>query len=211
MCPSCPAPVLLKGDAMARQGLPDSEFQQLDIIRKIWRDLAKDGATSSLIGIAQAHSEIHQGKSFTASFTAEIGDGVEQFVRFSTPSTTLRAHMVLSIRGALAATVFLYEDTDYLHDAASVLPAHNRDRNSVNTAEMVLSTSPSSSGQGTEIWASGWGAAGQGNFPGSGGGERGINEWLLKGDTAYLLRFVSGAASNRIAIELDWYERIRIR
>ena len=83
----------------------------------------------------------------------------------------------------------------------------NHNRNSTNTAGVVVTHTPGAGADGTAIdqrrFGNDSGPAGKG---GGGSSTRGTLEWVLDQNTDYLFRVTSHTASNNISIVLDWYE-----
>ena len=133
-----------------------------------------------------------------------------------TPDSSRWAHTILTVVTGLAARADLVQATSLGHVAANAIETINRNRNSDVVSAMTVCHTPgqdsssSSSGVGIDwtLVSQAWGTPGKGTAPGFGGTARGTSEWLLKPNTAYLLRVTSFADSNVISIEADWYEHV---
>ena len=176
---------------------------------------AQDSSTNAQNVVDYAHHEVHSGRGYVFTDVSELDDGQVRAIRIQVPDSTRWAHMLLTVVTSNIAEADLIEDTSFLHDAGNALTAVNRNRNSVNVSGMTLCHTPagnssSSSGVTDDVRLAhqAWGTAGKGTSPGFGGSARGSAEWVLKQNTAYLLTVTSGADSNVVSIEGDWYEHV---
>lgn len=179
--------------------------QTVQIIDANGNTFEGDPATHAMIGVTYAHHEIHDGNSFVVSEQVQLADAGTREYRIATPNTTRWAHMIVVIDGSLDTTVEIYETTT--KTAGTAMTARNRNRNSANAATTTITHTPGGAGDGTLIWTTRFGNdSGPAGKGGTGGGSRGVDEWVLKQNTAYLIRITSNSADNNVATQFDWYE-----
>jgi len=158
-----------------------------------------DGVANAVTTLDYAHHEIHGGSSYTSSGSATLGVGATQDVLIVTPNTTKWAHFLGYVNASGQATISFYEDTTTSDDGAAATEL-NRNRNSANTAGLVITTGPTVSGAGTLLFTT---TIGSGRTSGE---VRETDEWILKQNAKYMLRITSAAASNLVNWVLNWYE-----
>lgn len=160
-----------------------------------------DGTTGVRTVIDFAHSEIHEGDSFTASYKADVGNGATLDLLIVTPNTTKWAHFTYELDCEAETDVLIYEGA--AATAGSAVVAYNRDRNSAVTPTVVVTSTPTGITAGSTIIRSYHLGTGK-SF---GGGSRDIHEFILKQNTKYLFRLTNATTSNNyMAVKLDWYE-----
>lgn len=160
-----------------------------------------DAVTNAIVTLEYDHHEVHEGDSYVVSGTATLDSGGVLNVLIVTPNTTKWAHLlpIVVVNGG-AATIAIYEDAT-VSAVGSAAEEINRNRNSANTAGVVVTTGPTVTGTGTQIFTFTIGDGQQ-----TGGEVRGTYEWVLKQNTIYLLRITSLANGNVVNYLLDWYE-----
>ncbi len=172
-------------------------------------DVRIDASTSSLQVVDYEHHEIHSGSRYFYSETVDIAGSGTRDILIVTPDTTKWAHFTLplQISSNKQTTVSFYEDTTTSADGTG-LTEQNFNRNSVKTATVVVTHTPTVSGVGTLLIDDQFGESG-GFFTGDVGGQAtgGRAEIILKQNAKYLLRITNndGSASD-VNIWLDWYE-----
>jgi len=150
--------------------------------------------------IDTAHKKIHIGKAFLAFHNdSNLGNNSNINIYFET-SATQKIHIHVAAHGKFDFDFdFLEEPTVTGGDAKTV---QNRDRNSDNSTSLInIKTNVVIADDGLII---------DQDFMGQGqkvGGDTVFdNEWVLKTNSSYCLRFTSLANSNRAHIKLNWYE-----
>lgn len=163
--------------------------------------LIADKSSSALVSIDFAHHEIHEGDHyFIKNFTIISGSGVLDFLAV-TPNTTKWAHMLVQFSFEAEANIVIYEGATTSADGSAVI-SYNRNRNSANTAAVILYTGPTVTTTGTQISAY---KTGSGKL--TGGESRASAELILKQNTKYLIRVTNDTVSNNWVDYLaDWYE-----
>jgi hypothetical protein len=172
------------------------------------RPLRVDKHTDALAQIAEAHFEVHEGEAFFIVNKQDVDSAGSYEMRFKTPDSPKRLHMILAVEGTGHTDVDLYEGTTKTHNTGTVLTAVNRERESKKTSLIEACSTPGGSGDGENLISMHFGLdTGQGSQREIlGGGARDMEEIILARNTAYLLRIVSGTDGNRVMIVLDWYE-----
>jgi hypothetical protein len=165
-----------------------------------------DSSTNCLTILDYAHHEIHSGSHYFCAYSALKANTETIEVRFATPDTTTWAHMTIDVECALAGTVEMWEATTKTHVALNAITPWNRNRNSTNSSGLTICHTPG----GAEAAAAGLteyvGAASVSGRVAGGGEATSRAEFVLKQNTAYLLRATSRADGNALSIILDWYE-----
>jgi len=159
-----------------------------------------DAVSGGLITVDFPHHEIHEGDHYMSGGTVTLGLGGVLDVLVTTPDTTKWAHLEGLVNSSGAANVLFYEGAT-VSDNGSTALAVNRNRNSENTAAVIISTGPTVSSPGSVLYPSLMGVG-----QNSGGLIRSEDEFILRQNTLYVIRITSEAASNRINWRLDWYE-----
>ena len=168
--------------------------------------LNQDKPTGVLSTIEYEHHEIHAGSSFMVTyFDADVDATETADLLLVTPNTTKWGHLIWSIEGTLITTVYIYEGATTSADGTA-LSEINQDRNSLTTATIVATHTPSVTGTGTEIYVKSFGTASGGPSTRSGGLSHADQEVILKQNTKYLIRVDSDTDNNRITFVLRWYE-----
>lgn len=160
-----------------------------------------DASTHSLQVVTYEHHEIHAGSSFTASYSADIGNGANLDIAIVTPDTAAYAHMTYEFDVEAEADLKIYEAATLTPGTA--IAAYNRNRNSATAAAVSVTHTPTGITTGTTIIRDFHVGSGK-TF---GGGDRSAHEFILKRNTTYLLRLNNATTgANYMAIKLDWYE-----
>lgn len=165
-----------------------------------------DSTSSSTIVINHDHHEIHEGDAYYTIYSALKDSTATIEVRIATPNTTAWAHMVIEIDAAIAATAELWEATTKTDVVGNRLTPVNRNRNSSNTSALTICHTPAGSESAGATLTQYIGASAVGGRVAEGGGASSRHEFILKQNTAYLLRATSRADGNALSIILDWYE-----
>ena len=180
-----------------------------------------DASTNALETIEYEHHEIHAGSSFTCHFnndTTNIGEMTA--IAFNTPDTDKWVHLIIEAESTGSAYVALYENPSIDDDEGTQLTIYNRNRNSATTATVTsIETVPVANTATSYNEAQAAGAnittttelartyIGSGERKSVGGGNRGVQEWVLDQNQQYIAIIVAltndDATSN---LTLDWYE-----
>lgn len=149
------------------------------------------------------HNKIHGGKLFTAQVAnAALGTGALLYIEVNIPEgTELHLKSVAFYNGDDGH--FELVESPTLTPGVSAITPYNRKRNSVKAPIITLASNPTGISSGTvleEMFFKGTNQA------------PGILittdfEWVLKGDSVYLLRLTnSGAGSEQALLKMNWYE-----
>ena len=167
--------------------------------------LQVDDSTHSVQTITYAHHEVHSGSSYFVTDIRALNDAATFSYLIECPDTTSWAHILFKIEGSFDTKIEIYEATT--KTAGTAMTEWNRNRNSANTAGVVVTHTPGGAGNGNLMWTSRFGNdSGPAGRGGSGGGTRGNNEFVLKQNTDYLVIITSYTDNNNVAVEFDWYE-----
>lgn len=167
--------------------------------------LKTDTATSTLQTIDYAHHEAHAGSHYYVSGYSTLGSGGTISFSVTTPDTTKWAHMLFNIAGSDVTTVTVYEGATGISGGTAIVPINNN-RNSSNTSGLTVTVNPTVTAGTVIIDSYLFGDTGGGNAASAGGIAFRGDELILKQNTAYLWRIVSGAADNRVSYRGHWYE-----
>lgn len=171
-------------------------------------------------------TEIHNGNSFTVQFQGAVTNTNEQTViGFTTPNTTRWFHLVAIGESTGVASFLIAEVTSIDPNEGTDAVVYNRNRNS-STTSLILSLTETT-GVGavgkvttmnetqaasanitttTTIYHEDIGSAGS-PITSSGGGTRGLSEFVLKQNTEYAIILNAEDASDQVHnIILDFYE-----
>lgn len=160
------------------------------------------------IFIDVAHHEIHEGDSFSL-FISDLGAADTEQVQlyFVTPNTSELIHIVVSTYGSGSHVLTITEGITY-SAGGTAGTARNRNRNSANTSACTLKTGSDGGADlitytgGTVIWSE---TSGAGRL--QAGSTRGIQEWILKSNTAYIIETTNSAGSPAVLdMNAVWYE-----
>lgn len=160
--------------------------------------LSLDEVDNALVGITQAHHEIHEGCSYYAYNTAMLDDEGTIALMLTTPDTAIRIHITLGFSSALGATMLWSKGSTHT-DGGAFTPI-NRDDNSSNTSTVVVASNPTDGSDGS---------ARRALFLGEKRGglsSRGVEEIVLEQDEKYTLRITSRVNANAVGLLVNWYE-----
>lgn len=191
--------------------IPDKTVIQGAVSGDGFQDIRFDASTHAAHTITYAHHEIHSGSSYcTAVGDSNLGSAGTIMIYFTTPNSTDRLHFVPAAQGSLSTTFDLIEGATVTAGTGSILPIYNRNRVIGTSGTVLDNTNPPVEGRatkdptgldaGTIIYTDTFGGKKVG------GGNRDLNEWVLKQDTTYIARITSNINSNVVSMALNWYE-----
>lgn len=161
--------------------------------------LPLDEITGALITTTHPHNEIHKGEMFVYCEVTDLAQDAQRDVLISTGDRYV--HIVNTTVTEAEAEYPFFEGVTASNNGTGVT-AYNRNRNSLTTPTNSLFHTPTISNTGTTLCMKHWGSG-----KGSGGDDRGVNEWVLKPNTKYLIRITNfSQTANHTTIELEWYE-----
>lgn len=165
----------------------------------------RDFINNAFIHMDEIHANIHRGWMFSASIVdLALADDAAIEVLIQTHATQ-SAHMRFVAAGGGDVEIELYEGATF-SAAGTPMSASNRNRSSANTADSIITHTPTLTGDGTELHNT-LGPGGSGFFATPGGESRTFEEWVLAPATVYLFRVSnrSGVAAP-VSVTLDFYE-----
>lgn len=161
-----------------------------------------DEKTRAVNTVDISHNKIHAEDHYFVKNYIDLSNAQVYDILFVTPNTTKHGHIVYSFSSELEATIQVYEATTTSADGTSVT-SYNNNRNSVNTAGILVYHTPTVTGVGTQIKAV---VIGSGLLRES-GEYRQEHELVLKQNTKYLIRVTNATASdNLFDYHFSWYE-----
>ncbi len=177
----------------------------LDALYTLIRDmmtLGFDDVGGAQIGTNQEHHEIHEGDHYFYSDCITLADSATQDYMLTVSDTLIRKHITFTIKGSAGITIALFEGTDKTGTALQT--SYNNDRDSANQAELAIHKGTSGgSTDGTDIHPD---CDGSSAGKGTAGVLQRSNEIILMTNTKYIVRITSGANSNNISTNFEWYE-----
>jgi len=171
-----------------------------------------DSTTQTLQTISYEHYKIHSGDTYCLDDIVDLAINNVRDIQITTPNTTNWAHLYFNIHTESETNVYLYENVNIIL-AGSLSPVYNSNRNSSNTADLIVkiidNTSLANANLDTDVSAalqihhiiSGAGKdAGEHNH---------AHEIILKQNEDYCIRFIANAAGY-VNYHLDWYEHTNV-
>ena len=161
----------------------------------------KDPSTLAGLWIDFPHHQIHEGDSYVASYAPDTvkGDGAGINITLKTPDNTKWLHMQAKASAALGAFFTITRGPTFTGGTAQA--GFNRNQNSTNptgASDVKFDCTPSG---GTVVHTELMGSGKKG-----GSGSRGTEEFMLKQNTVYVFTVTSDVASNKLGLDLSWYE-----
>ena len=172
----------------------------LSILRMIM-----DKSTNSIKTIDYSHNEIHAGDHFCYhDYDSDVDTAWPKYYRITTPNTTKWIHMVMELYSEWIGTWQLFENPT-VNAAWTPATLVNNNRNSANTATLVIAPDPTSTADGTQIaiWRTGEGTVWPARWPWV---SRSDIEFVLKQNEDYFLKFTPDADNAKTKINFCWYE-----
>jgi hypothetical protein len=167
-----------------------------------------DEVTGNVCVIGTEHHEIHEGEHFTAQhlFTG-IGVAGNAYVLLTTPDTSVRVHIIFRVVASKNGTIYFYEGPD-ITASGTAMTEFNNDRNSASAATMVVTHTPTigAGGNGSQLLVNVVGTDGSNPLGNIGGILQRGQEFVLKQNEQYLIRFNALTATTRCSICCEWYE-----
>ena len=166
--------------------------------------LKSDTISGNLEIIEAEHATIHDGTHFTVSVLATTSSYLT--LAYTTPASTTRKriHLVYAANADKAGVVTFYEAGSV--SAGSSITAINNDRESATTDPGTWKKDPTITTWGSALETHSLGTS-QNTPARPGGGANARNEWYLKYNTTYILRFAADTATTRTEITVPFYYR----
>lgn len=163
-----------------------------------------DNVSRGMLVVNLAEHKVHDGEHFFIQDYTTLGDGGTLDFSIETPNSVEWIHMLFEIDGTKATTIDVYEGGTATGGTA--VTAYNNNRNSSGTSSATILANPTWNG-GTKIIGVKFGTSGS-PLASGGGSARRENELILKQNTTYLWRIVSGASDNDIGYRGEWFEHV---
>lgn len=180
-----------------------------------------DSMSAALNSIDFAHHEKHEGNSFESGAVDEtLADNETIILAFKTMTGTKRAHIFFGFHTLVGGDLAVWEEATWTTNTGTLIPIYNDKREvSMNSSGLLedktatptftatnnILLNPTGLGTGSAINIYPRYAWGQRNQI-LAGGERDIEEKILKPDTQYAVVFTADGGSNKGQIILGWYE-----
>lgn len=178
----------------------------MDISRLLTKAL--DPLAHALVTISYEHHEVHEGKTFFASYKSPDGADVADngALRFFLVGGARYSHIVFVASAGGDAEINFYESTA-CSSPGTPLQAHNMNRNGTMTPSLQVLHTPTVSDSGTRL-VNELIPGGTGGAQTPGGAARPGTEWILAPGTDYLVEVINRAGSSQpISIAVQWYEK----
>lgn len=183
--------------------LAASLFSQSEI--KFQQTVPYDSRTMALVVEDLLHLETHEGNRYYVADTATLGSGDSLIYTFAAPTSGKTPHIVFSFSSSGAVTACLYEG---VVSPTPIDTLQNRNHNrygSDTTGQVVVSTAQTAASLGSCLYPIKSGGVGVGTGAINFTLDPGRDEYILRKGTVYAVKIKSGASSNVIRFEADWY------
>lgn len=172
--------------------LEKEEAEQIDLLVK------------ARANIPIEHHMVHKGKYFfVTDYDSDVDIATPKYWHIKSPNSTTRIHLVIMLTTDLAAVIEFFESPTTTDDGTQ-LTAYNADRNSTNTPTATFYYDPTVSADGTLLQKDRLGT----DKPPSrlGGHIRNATEFILKQNTAYLVKISPESDNTKISLNIEFYE-----
>lgn len=151
------------------------------------------------------HERIHEGRSFIVTdVDVDVDIIAPKQWTLAAPNTDKQIHFAFDAFANAAGILELYEGPT-ITVAGTLMTAHNMNRNNAETASLIVRYDPTITVDGTKLWQTRLGVSGN-LFVATGGGSSSRNEFILKKNTSYQMKFTSIADNNLVWVNFIWYE-----
>jgi hypothetical protein len=145
--------------------------------------------------------QVHQGNAYSLAFVKDVASMGTSEVLIYTNNSVAMLHFVVNVETESESEYELFE-APTVSANGTIKAIYNRNRTSPNISQVDGYTTPTISGNGTQITQQHWGAG-----RGTGSIFQSINEWILAPDTYYLIRVTNQTNQpNQVSITLEWLE-----
>ena len=162
-----------------------------------------------LIAMEPEHHKIHEETHFECcDVDLDVDIATPKYWHILTPDSDVRCHFNFEVGNSLPGTLSLFEaPTVAAEGEGDALTVYNNDRNSSNTADVLVYKDPTISADGTDlIYVALLGNPGLTPNGASGGVTQRNREFILKADTSYAIKFLAINDDTLITMCLSWYE-----
>lgn len=163
-----------------------------------------DSVSGKQVVIDFPHHKEHDGDAYLAWDREDLSNAQVFNYSLITPDTTKWVHFILEAISEKEMFVQMWEAATLT--AGTALTAYNKNRNSSTTAKATVTSTPTSITTGSVLLMEDqWGSGKEG------GGSRGLEEFILKQNTKYLIRFTNLTANaNFLSVHFNWYEHTSV-
>jgi hypothetical protein len=168
-------------------------------------DLKRDPLTGSTVIISYEHYEIHNNNHYTVSdYDNEVDTGTPKYWLFTTGADKY-IHFRVRVVSSLNGLIEIFENPT-ITDNGTEITIYNNFRSSVNIPDMTAYYDPTVTDDGTRLYVEVMGSDGT-NPNGSGGGiMQSADEFILKQNEEYLVKYTTDSNDNRVSICAEFYE-----
>ncbi|MCK9370129.1 hypothetical protein M0R04_09515 [Candidatus Dojkabacteria bacterium] len=168
-----------------------------------------DVITHELINLPADHHEIHEGNSYTVSDSVAVNTTTVKW-QVTTPDSTTYAHMIFDLSCTGEATFLITEGSDRT-DGTTLVEVNRNRVGTPNTAATIVTRTPTdgTTDGAVTLLNTRTGITGVGGKSVETGSSRGVNEWILKPNTKYVVS-ITTYADVYVSCILNWYEHISL-
>ena len=161
-----------------------------------------------LVVEAMEHHKIHEGDHYTCQEDDQDVDAVKYFL-LKAPDTATRVHYIFNMRSSLNGTIEFFESPT-VTASGTTLTTYNNDRNSGNTAELLIFEDPTISAEGSSrLLVNIIGSDGLNPNGSDGGITNRTTEQILGQGLYYLIVYTPESSDQRINMCSEWYEVVQ--
>jgi hypothetical protein len=166
-----------------------------------------DDSNNSQITVDLAHFKLHHGDSFVVTDIVESLTTTKKWMLTTADSLSL-PHMIFDDNTTGESSIIITEGGDRI-GTTSIIPV-NRNRSSANTTGVVVhrDVSGGTTDGDVVIYSNRKGSTGNPSRGQTPGAPRGIQEFVLKPDTKYLIA-VTTYADVFTTLDLNWYDNVK--
>jgi len=166
-----------------------------------------DEKTHALVFSSWAHHKIHERGSFVVSDVQSVSTTTMKW-QITTPDSEKYTHALFDLDGTGEMSVIITEGSDRTDGTALVEINRNRVGTPPSAGTIVTRTPTGGSTDGAiTIFSTRVGATNVGSKTVEAGGSRGVNEFMLKPNTKYVVAALTFAAIY-VSFHVHWYEHI---
>ena len=168
-------------------------------------DVLVDETNNTLVTITHSHNDIHEGSSFVVSDVQSVSTTTFKW-QITTPAGTMNAHLILDI-DCTGEMLFTFTEGSDRTDGTALAEINRRRVGTPATSTVIVTHTPTAGATdgAVTLWSKRVGASGVSSKTLTGGGARGVNEFVLKPSTKYVIA-VQTFAAVFVSFDVDWYE-----
>jgi hypothetical protein len=152
------------------------------------------------------HHKIHKGVHYACQdYDDDVDTATPKYWLVVTPNTSTRVHFNFNTIASKQGLIEFFENPTITDNGTAITPC-NSDRNSSNTAELLCYKDPTISSDGTRLGVNVTGSDSASVVGGSGGSSKRDDEFILKQNTGYIVKFTTKVNDARVSNCFKWYE-----